>query len=230
MSTAGDTGSISRRRPSRVRRWMRASSRRSHHSTCSLAIASGVNRPRSTPPSASTAASAASTSPGVTSSAVASAAVVVGPTSPSRAAHELDQRAVPVGPRRGPPRRGLDQVGLEASLRPDGGGQGPPLGRHPEDVVAVGEPGRTTGRDQLVRDSRSTRCRASRSGSVAQVEQQIVQLVGVADDRAAPRPPPRRSRRGRAAPTSSATAAGRPRRSVTARARRSSSGASSRKA
>ena len=129
------------------------------------AIASGVNRPRSTPPSASTAASAASTSTGRDVERARERRGGGRADQPEPRPHDLDQRAVPIGPRRGAPRRRLDQVGLEARLRPDRGGQRAPLGRRPR---RRGSPWRSrAARPAAISSSqirRSTR-RPSRSGS-----------------------------------------------------------------
>ncbi len=87
---ATPTGSICLRRPSIVNRWMRAKSRRWHHSISAPAIAPvvplkssgvslGVNRPRSTTPSPSSAWSVASAWLGVIDSRWATLVAVVGP-------------------------------------------------------------------------------------------------------------------------------------------------------
>ena len=78
----------------------------------------------------------------------------------------LDQRARRGRPTPRRPRRRLDQVGLDASRRPDRGGQGRRSAGDPERAVAVGRmPRRAPGRDQLVELAASSAPPSSRSGS-----------------------------------------------------------------
>ena len=85
MKSADDTGSISARSVRMVYRWIRARRRRSHHScrpspgTPTRSASGGVNCPRSTNPSLSSAASAVSTSPGARPSDAATGPTVTGP-------------------------------------------------------------------------------------------------------------------------------------------------------
>ena len=76
-----DTGSISARRRCTVARWMRASSVRSHHSTCT---APGVNEPCSATPSAARLANTPARSAGARPRLSASASAVTGPRPSSR--------------------------------------------------------------------------------------------------------------------------------------------------
>ena len=80
MKSAAGTASISRRSRPSVSRWMRANSLRSHHSCSTIP---GVNRPRSTVPIPSRAASAISTSAGRTPRRAAKAGGVTGPATMS---------------------------------------------------------------------------------------------------------------------------------------------------
>ena len=81
MNSAGVTGSISARRRFSVSRWIRASSRRSHHSS---SLDPGVNEPRSTMPSDSSVRRAACVSPAERPNGAPRAAAVTGPSSASR--------------------------------------------------------------------------------------------------------------------------------------------------
>ena len=99
--------------------------------------------------------------------------------------HHLGQRPVAVGEGRRPARGRLDHVGHEAAVGPDERRQRAPLGRHPERpgrgrlgrVASSGGP--RGSRPPAPASSGSSRGpRPSLVGQGAQVEQQVVQLVG----------------------------------------------------
>src|SRR5882724_12452189 len=65
-------------------------------------------------------------------------------------AHQLDQRALAIGPGGGTTSGGLGHVGLEMEAGPDGGGERAPFRRHPECAVSSAETRRAPGGDQLL--------------------------------------------------------------------------------
>ena len=92
MNCAGGTGWNSARSLSRVPRWMRASRRRSHHSSAPAA----VKAPRITAPSASSCSKAGSTASPLMPSGAPSASAVTGPSSsrrPRRISRSASSRA-----------------------------------------------------------------------------------------------------------------------------------------
>ncbi len=95
-------------------------------------------------------------------------------------AHDLAERAFAVGPARRAPRGRLDDVGDEASRGPHGGSERAALGRDPVRARAELEARRAPRADERLEEGVPPTRLAHGRGQRADLEQEIVQLVGVA--------------------------------------------------